>query len=190
MPSVLIPLAPGFEDLEAVTVIDLLRRAQIDVHVAGLEAGPVRGSRGTTVVPDIDLDDAMARDYDMVVLPGGLPGATNLDDDPRVHEILKRTAGAGRFTAAICAAPKVLAHAGLLEGRRATGFPGVLEEAGGGARLESGAVVRDGNVITSRGPGTAMDFALELIQILAGAELRDKVEGALQRPREHLAHIA
>jgi 4-methyl-5(b-hydroxyethyl)-thiazole monophosphate biosynthesis len=187
MPSVLIPLAPGFEELEAVTVVDLLRRAQFDVDIAGLDMGPVRGSRGTVVVPDIGLDDAMTRDYDMVVLPGGLPGATNLDADPRVHEILKRTANAGRFTAAICAAPKVLAHAGLLDGRRATGFPGVLEEAGGGARLESGAVVCDGNIITSRGPGTAMDFALELIRVLADAALRDKVEAALQRPREHLS---
>jgi 4-methyl-5(b-hydroxyethyl)-thiazole monophosphate biosynthesis len=190
MPGVLIPLAEGFEELEAVTVIDLLRRAQLEVDVAGLEAGPVRGSRGTVIVPDITVNEAIGRDYDMVVLPGGLPGATNLDGDPRVHELLKRAADAGKFTAAICAAPKVLAHAGLLEGRRATSFPGTLEEAGGGAQLEHTAVVRDGTVITSRGPGTAMDFALELVHILAGAEVRNKVEAALQRPKEHISAIA
>jgi 4-methyl-5(b-hydroxyethyl)-thiazole monophosphate biosynthesis len=181
MATVLVPLAEGFEELEAVTVIDLLRRADIEVDVAGLQQGPVRGSRHTVIVPDITLDEAMARQYDMVVLPGGLPGATNLDADNRVHELLKRTAQAGNYTAAICAAPKVLAHAGLLDHRRATSFPGHLDDVDATVDVLQQAVVTDGTVITSRGPGTAMDFALELIEVLAGRSARDQVEERLVR---------
>lgn len=182
---VLIPLAAGFEDLEAITVIDLLRRAEIDVSVAGLDPGPVRGARGTTVVPDTTLAMVEQQDFDMVVLPGGQPGATNLERDPRVARLLQRHAAGGRYLAAICAAPRVLASAGLLHGRRVTCFPGALEGVGG-VRLQNQAVVVDGRVITSRGPGTALDFALELIHLLAGQERRDAVERALQRPTEHL----
>ncbi len=182
MARVLVPLAEGFEELEAVTIIDLLRRADIEVDVAGLAPGPVTGSRRTVIQPDLTLDEALARDYDMVVLPGGLPGATHLDQDPRIHALLKRLHEGGKYTAAICAAPRVLAHAGLLEGRHATAYPGVLEADAGGARVSGEAVVRDGTVITSRGPGTAMDFALALIEALAGRGARDQVEAGLQRP--------
>jgi 4-methyl-5(b-hydroxyethyl)-thiazole monophosphate biosynthesis len=183
MASVLIPLADGFEEIEAVTVIDLLRRAGIDVVVAGLADGPVRGSHGIAVTPDAGLDEALAADYDMVVLPGGLPGADHLEADERVREILIRLANSGRFTAAICAAPKVLAAAGLLDGRQATSFPGFLDPARTpGLTVSEAPVVQDGRVITSRGPGTAMDFALALIQNLAGPAVRQDVESRLQRP--------
>lgn len=183
MARVLVPLAEGFEELEAVTVIDLLRRAQIEVDVAGLAPGAVRGSQDTVIEPDLALDHALKRDYDMVVLPGGLPGATHLDEDPRIGELLRTMAQAGKYTAAICAAPKVLAHAGLLSGKQATAYPGILDdETGKGIALSAQAVVRDGKVITSRGPGTAMDFALELIEVLAGNATRTEVEEALQRP--------
>jgi len=179
-----VPLAEGCEELEAVTVIDLLRRAGIEVVTAGLDVGPVRASRGTVLVPDTTLDAALAQDYDMVVLPGGLPGADHLDNDPRVRALLKKMADSERFTAAICAAPKVLANAGLLQGRRATGYPGVLENMDLPATTleQQQPVVKDGKVITSRGPGTAMDFALELIESLVGRAKRDEVEAALQRP--------
>ena len=183
MARVLVPLAPGCEELEAVTVIDLLRRAGIEVLSAGLEDGPVTASRGVVLVPDTTLDAALRQDFDMVVLPGGGPGSDRLNDDPRVVSLLKRMADAGRYTAAICAAPKVLATAGLLEGRRATGFPGVLERAAPpGVTLLEDAVVHDGKVVTSRGPGTAMDFALTLIEILESAEKRAEVEQGLVRP--------
>jgi len=183
MPSVLIPLAQGCEELEAVTVIDLLRRAGLEVITAGLDDQPVTASRGTRLLADTTLDAALLRDYDMVVLPGGQPGADNLDQDARIHALLHRMSQQGKYTAAICAAPKVLATAGLLAGKHATGYPGVLEKLNlGDVQLNSQAVVTDGKVITSRGPGTAMDFALELIELLVGREKRVQVEAALQRP--------
>lgn len=183
MLSVLIPLAQGCEELEAVTVIDLLRRAGIEVITAGLDDQPVMAARGTRLLPDTTLDAALRRDYDMVVLPGGQPGADNLDKDARIRALLQRMSQQGKYTAAICAAPKVLANAGLLAGKQATGFPGVLEKLNlGDVQLSNRAVVTDGKVVTSRGPGTAMDFALELIELLAGKEKRVQVEAALQRP--------
>jgi len=195
MARVLVPLAPGYEELEAVTVIDLLRRAQIDVVSAGLAAGPVKGSRGTVLLPDTTLDAALDETlslhyYDMIVLPGGQPGATNLEHDARILALLKKMAAAGKFTAAICAAPKVLAIAGLLDGKRATGYPGTLDAQQFPAiHLETQAVVRDGQVLTSRGPGTAMDFALVLIEVLTDRATRDRVESGLVRPATHmLAH--
>lgn len=185
MPRVLIPLAQGCEELEAVTLIDLLRRAEIEVVTAGLTPGPVTGSRGTVLVPDTDLDNALAQPFDMVVLPGGQPGATHLENDARILALLKSMAAAGKYTAAICAAPKVLAVAGLLDGRHATCYPGSLDaKQFPKVHLDHGAVVRDGRVLTSRGPGTAMDFALELIAVLVGEEKRNAVEKALMRPIE------
>jgi len=183
MPRVLVPLAPGFEELEAVTVIDLLRRAGVEVVTAGLADGPVRASRGVVVVPDTTLDRVADDDFDMIVLPGGLPGADHLNADPRIHRILRRTAAAGGYAAAICAAPKVLADAGLLDGRKATGYPGVLDRLNlPRTELLQRAVVTDGRIVTSRGPGTAMDFALELIERLLGKTKRDEVEAPLVRP--------
>jgi len=174
---VLIPLAEGFEDLEAVTVIDLLRRAGLEVVTAGLEVGPVKGSRQTMIAPDATLDNVLSQDFDMIVLPGGMPGSQHLADDERVAGLVKKMAEAGKFTCAICAAPMALARAGVLQGKRATGYPGVIE----GANITGEAVERDGNVITGRGPGTAMDFALTLIEVLEGKEKRDEVEKALVR---------
>lgn len=185
MPRVLVPLAPGCEELEAVTIVDLLRRAEIEVVTAGLDDRPVRASRDTVLVPDTDLDHALEKEYDMIVLPGGMPGMENLKKDDRVLSLLRTMEEKGKYTAAICASPVVLAEAGLLDGRRATGYPGFLEGLGlDGVSLSEESVVRDGKVITSRGPGTAMDFSLELVEVLAGRETRDRVEAALQRPRE------
>lgn len=182
MTQVLVPLAQGCEELEAVTIIALLRRAGITVVTAGLDHEPVVASRGTRLIPDTTLDEALNHDYDMVVLPGGQPGSDNLNKDVRVRGLLKKMANSGKFTAAICAAPAVLAHAGLLDGKRATGFPGTLEKlTSSKITIENNPVVRDGKVITSRGPGTAMDFALELIEVLSGKEKRAQVEAALQR---------
>ena len=183
MARVLVPLAQGCEELEAVTVIDLLRRAGIEVVTAGLDEGLVKCSRGVVLMPDTTLDDVQDQAFDMVVLPGGLPGADHLDEDPRIQRLLRAMAEQGRYTAAICAAPKVLASAGVLDGHQATAYPGVLQaEALPGTRLLEQPVVRDGKVITSRGPGTAMDFALTLIETLLGPEQRKAVEEPLVRP--------
>lgn len=182
MARVLVPLAPGCEELEAVTVIDLLRRADIEVVTAGLTPGPVKASRGTVLVPDVSLDEVMDGDFDMMVLPGGQPGADNLNADPRIHRLLKRLAAEDKYTAAICAAPKVLASSGLLDGRQATWYPGAVDATSLPAtRVLQDAVVSDGWVITSRGPGTAMDFALMLIEKLVGPQKRQVVEAALLR---------
>jgi 4-methyl-5(b-hydroxyethyl)-thiazole monophosphate biosynthesis len=183
MANVLVPLARGCEELEAVTVVDLLRRAGISVVTAGLDDQPVTASRGMVLVPDMTLDEALGQDYDMVVLPGGLPGADYLDKDDRLAGLLKQMAAGGKYTAAICAAPKVLASAGLLNGKRATSYPGVLQSVNvPGMDYVEQAVVTDDKVITSRGPGTAMDFALELIEVLVGTDTRTEVEAGLQRP--------
>lgn len=183
MPRVLVPLAEGCEELEAVTVIDLLRRAGVEVVVAGLRPGIVKASRGVQVVPDATLDAALQDDYDMVVLPGGMPGAAHLKEDPRIIALLKKMLATGKQVAAICAAPTVLLEAGALAGRRATSYPGFLDAlAPAGVTVVDAAVVEDGNVVTSRGPGTAMDFALTLIARLCGDATRRQVEAGLVRP--------
>jgi 4-methyl-5(b-hydroxyethyl)-thiazole monophosphate biosynthesis len=181
MASVLVPLAQGCEELEAVTIIDLLRRAGIGVVTAGLDDQPVRGSRGVMLVPDVTLNEAATQKFDMIALPGGAQGAENLNNDPRIHGLLKQLTETGHYTAAICAAPRVLASGGLLQGRRVTSFPGALKSFEGFEYSEE-PVVQDGRLITSRGPGTAMDFALALIENLVGRDKRDEVEAALQRP--------
>ena len=180
MPKVLVPLAQGCEELEAVTIIDILRRAGIEVVSAGLDGQPVRASRGTLLIPDCTLDTALKQVYDMVALPGGQPGSNNLKADARIIKLVQNMAQQGKYVAAICAAPTVLATAGLLDGKRATSFPFALD-AFPKVQQQQKAVVEDGKLITSRGPGTAMDFALILVERLLGKAKRDEVEGALQR---------
>jgi 4-methyl-5(b-hydroxyethyl)-thiazole monophosphate biosynthesis len=183
MPKALVALAQGCEELEAVTVIDLLRRANIEVVSAGLSPDPVICSRGVVLIADTTLKKAAQMDdFDIVILPGGLPGADNLADSPLLNQVLKKMAAEGKYIAAICAAPRVLAKAGLLEGKRVTAYPGFIE--GGnypGVHYTGGAVEVDGKIVTSRGPGTAMDFALTLIGLLAGETTRNTVEAGLKR---------
>ena len=182
MANVLVPLAQGCEELEAVTIIDLLRRAEVNVITASLDEKPIIASRGTKLLADTVLDKVMDQDFDMVVLPGGLPGADHFNADDRIHKILKRTFDNNKYVAAICAAPKVLASAGLLNNKKVTAYPGVLEAlANNTFEITSSAVQKDGKILTSRGPGTAMDFALEIISTLLSDEKRNQVEAALQR---------
>jgi len=182
VPRVLVPLAQGCEELEAITIIDLLRRAGIEVISAGLDTENITASRGVKLIPDTDLESALKDDYDMIVLPGGLPGADHLDNDDRLKSALKKMANDDKYIAAICAAPKVLANTGLLKGKMATCYPGFLDDPElSGITLSDEAVVRDGKIITSRGPGTAMDFALELIKVLSGKGKMDEVEKGLVR---------
>lgn len=180
MTRVLVPLAQGCEELEAVTIIDILRRAGIEVVAAGLEEGPITASRGVRLLPDMLLDEALKMDYDMVALPGGLPGSDHLGDDARVTGLLRSMNESGRFVGAVCAAPKVLARNGLLDGKKATAFPGVLQ-AEQHPDITGDPVTRDGTVITSRSVGTVMDFALAMIEALQGREKREQVESSLER---------
>ncbi|HRJ52344.1 MAG TPA: DJ-1/PfpI family protein [Candidatus Thiothrix moscowensis] len=183
MPRVLIPLAEGCEELEAVTIIDLLRRAQVEVISASLCSGPVKCSRGTVLLADRELSEVMAEHFDMVVLPGGLPGADHLNADPRIHQLINQQVAANKPLAAICAAPKVLVANGSINGRKLTAYPGALASMDTSkVTLTRNPVEIDGNIITSRGPGTALDFALQLIETLLGKATRDQVEAPLQRP--------
>ena len=182
MSRVLVPLAQGCEELEAITITDLLVRAGIDVTTAGLDDQPVTASRGTTIVPDTRIDAVSNELFDLIVLPGGLPGADHLRDNADVQTLLKSHAASGKYIGAICAAPKALAQAGLLEGKTATGYPGVLETLDySDIKISDAAIEIDGNIVTSRGPGTAMDFALQLIELLEGASKREQVEQQLVR---------
>ena len=163
------------------TVIDILRRAGIQVITAGLETGPVRASRGTVLLPDATLDDALENEFDMIVLPGGMPGSEHLKNDKRVIASLQKAAAEGKYIAAICAAPMALHAADLLQGKKATSFPGVLDAMPGSHTYMNDRVVVDGRIVTSKGPGTAMDFALTLVELLVGKSKRDAVESDLQR---------
>jgi len=157
MKKVLVPLAPGFEEIEAITVIDILRRAGVDVVVAGTQSGPIEASRKTRHIPDCTLDDVRAEDFDMIVLPGGQPGTTNLRHDPRIKQIIETLQAKNRRIAAICAAPGILSAYGILKGRIATSHPGVRTEVAAGAKEFSyQRVVSDGPIVTSQAAGTAM----------------------------------
>jgi 4-methyl-5(b-hydroxyethyl)-thiazole monophosphate biosynthesis len=171
MKKVLVPLAPGFEEIEAITVIDILRRAGVDVTVAGTQPGPIEASRKTRHIPDCTLDDVDAGNFDMIVLPGGQPGTNNLRRDPRIQRILEVLQAKNRRIAAICAAPSVLSAHGILKGRTATSHPSVRDEVAAGAReISDQRVVIDGPIVTSQAAGTAMEFAFALVEILCGAD--------------------
>ena len=172
MPRVLVPLANGFEEIEAITVIDVLRRANVEVVVAALASDMVEGAHGLRVAADRSLADVTAADFDAIVLPGGQPGSHNLRADDRVRELVQALTRAGKIVAAICAAPTVLEAAGVLQGKRATAFPG---EELPSADYSFDRVVEDGNIITSRAAGTAMEFALTLVRRLAGHQAATEV---------------
>jgi protein deglycase len=175
MAKALLLLAEGFEETEAVTVIDVLRRAGIEVTVAALHASPVRGSHDIALVADTTLDGLDAVSFDALVLPGGMPGAKHLREDSRVLELVKSFVTAQKLTAAVCAGPTVFEAAGVLVGRRATSYPG---HALPSAQYQEAAVVEDGPIVTSRGVGTSLEFALTLV-----ARLTDAATAALHRKR-------
>jgi 4-methyl-5(b-hydroxyethyl)-thiazole monophosphate biosynthesis len=163
-------LAPGFEEVEAVTPADFLRRAGIEVLLTGIGGRLIEGSHGIRVQADLEIGELPA-DVEGVIVPGGMPGAANIAASPAAMDLIRRLHEQGRLVAAICAAPAVvLEPAGVLSGRRATGFPGTESSLTSG-RFVQNRVVVDGNVVTSRGPGTAAEFAVKLIELIAG---RDK----------------
>jgi len=170
MPSIAVLLAPGFEEIEAVTIIDVLRRADLDVKCVSLDAGQVTGSHQITITADLTLDELQADAIDALVLPGGIPGATNLRDHPGVQALIRACVERDALVAAICAAPIALESAGALSGKQATSYPGFELPS---ADYQDDRVVEHGQIITSRGPGTALEFSLALVARLASQEAAD-----------------
>jgi len=178
MPKVAVILADGFEEVEAMAIIDVLRRAEIDVVTAGLHEGAVSSARKVKVIPDAVIDSIRAEEFDMIVLPGGQPGSDNLNADKRVGDLIRDFHRKGKLTGAICAAPYVLANAGILEGKHATSYPTYRDRLGN-AVYEEKTVVVDGNVLTSRGPGTALYFGLAIVEKFLGKEKAQKIKEAM-----------
>jgi 4-methyl-5(b-hydroxyethyl)-thiazole monophosphate biosynthesis len=167
MATALVLLADGFEEIEAVTIIDVLRRGQVTVTTVSLSGKRVLGSHQISLEADALLDSVSVDDFDALVLPGG-PAAKTLREDALVQATIKRAAAAGKLLAAVCAGPTALEVAGLLAGKRATVYPGNQLPS---ARLVDERVVEDGNIITGSGPGTSMAFALKLVERLSGAAI-------------------
>jgi protein deglycase len=173
--NVLVPIADGTEEIEAVTIIDVLRRAGAEVTVASVGALQVTASRGVKLVADCLIEACKGREFDLVVLPGGIPGAEHLRDSPVLKEILLRQRSARKWYGAICAAPAVVLEPhGLLAHRRATCHPNHVGSLSDPSAAASRVVV-DGNCVTSRGPGTALEFSLKLVELLFGREHMEAV---------------
>lgn len=173
--KVLVPLAEGFEEIEFTAIVDILRRAGINVTIAGLKQGLIEGARNVKVMPDTTIDKINAADFDAIVLPGGNPGFVNLGKDQRVLRLIQEMDKAGKYICAICGAPSVLSKAGVIKGRKATIYPGIAEMLRDATHVNERVVV-DGKLITSQGPGTALEFALKLVEALAGEEKTKKIK--------------
>ncbi|MBQ8409679.1 MAG: DJ-1/PfpI family protein [Clostridia bacterium] len=172
-------LADGFEEVEALCPLDILRRAGLEVTTVGIGKDMIRGAHGITV--QTDIVDILYRDSDpeMLILPGGMPGSTNLDESKTVDAALKAGARKGAFLCAICAAPLVLGKRGYLQGKSAVCYPGFEEYLIGATVSEDRSVVRDGNVITAKGMGVAFDFGLELVRALKDDETAEKIKASV-----------
>ncbi|NLN42532.1 MAG: DJ-1/PfpI family protein [Clostridiales bacterium] len=174
--KVMVFLANGFEEVEALTVVDYLRRMDIEVDTVSItQDKQVNGSHDIPVLADKTIGEIDKVDsYDGVVIPGGMPGATNLRDNPKVLEIVKEMDKNAKLAAAICAGPIVLEKAGVIEGRKVTSYPGFEDQLSGVYQEEN--VVRDQNIITARGPALAVDFAIEIVKYLLGQEKADELK--------------
>jgi len=177
--KVLVPIADGTEEIEAVCIIDTLRRAGLEVTVASVGKLQVTASRSVKLVADALIADCVSKTYDCIALPGGMPGAEHLRDSAELITMLKKQKVAGRLYAAICASPVVaLQPHGLLDGVRATCFPSVRSKLPPSLTSDERVVV-DGNCVTSQGPGTAIEFALKLIELLLGPQKAKDVAGPM-----------
>ncbi|MBN2534970.1 MAG: DJ-1/PfpI family protein [Spirochaetales bacterium] len=174
MVKIALILAEGFEEVEAVTPADFLDRAGVKVFLTGVTGKTVKGAHGITIAADCTLEE-LPGDIDGVIIPGGMPGSANVASSSRAIALIKKINREGKLVAAICAAPAiVLEKAGVLEGKKATCFPG-MENRLTNSTFSNERVVVDGNIITSRAPGTAAEFALTLVEILAGKEAAEKI---------------
>jgi 4-methyl-5(b-hydroxyethyl)-thiazole monophosphate biosynthesis len=173
--KVLILLADGFEEIEAITTVDILRRADLEVTTAGVGKPNVTGAHGLEVKSDSEIGSC--KDVpDAIVLPGGMPGVNNLAASKDVNDLIKKAHEGGKIIAAICAAPSyVLAPTGVIDGKEVTCYPGCEDLLKGKAKFVDKKVVVDGNIITSKGPGTASDFALKIVETLMGESAKEEV---------------
>ena len=177
--KVAIALDNGFEEIEFSAILDVLRRAELDVSIVCLNKRQKIGAHGMKIIGDTVLSEVKDQTFDAVVLPGGLPGAQHLAESKELQAFIKRHADEGKITAAICAGPWALAEAGVLDGKTATCYPGFEDKIAVANHSETRVVI-DGNIITSRGPGTAIEFALKLVEHLVDAETADALhEGML-----------
>ncbi len=180
MAKVFLFLAEGFEEIEGLTVVDLLRRAEIDITTISITGKlTVTGSHHITTFADALFEDVDYEQANMLVLPGGMPGTMNLLEHPGLDTLLREFASKEKDIAAICAAPRVLGTKGLLAGKKATCYPG-NETYLAGAQVLNTVVVEDGNIITSRGMGTAIDFSLAIIRHLKGSREAERIAGSIQ----------
>ncbi len=178
-PRVLVPLARGAEEMETVIIVDVLRRSGVEVTLAGLDGpDPVPCSRGVTLLPDAALSQAQGP-FDLIVLPGGGEGSERLADSPEIGRLLRDQETRGRPIAAICAAPQVLVAHGVAVGKQLTSHPSVADKVSNHGIYREEPVVVDGDVVTSRGPGTAFEFALTLAERLVGKERADSLRGPM-----------
>ncbi|MCH1960751.1 MULTISPECIES: DJ-1 family glyoxalase III [Romboutsia] len=168
MKKVLVMLADGFEEIEAISVVDVLRRANVVCDMCSIKKEYVRGTHDIVLKSDCSIDDINVNEYDAIVLPGGLPGATNLKDE-RVKDFVQKLHKSGKIVAAICAAPETLEEFEVLKNRKCTSYPGFIKDKSSVSYVEE-IVVRDENIITSRGPATAIEFSLELLKALGYEE--------------------
>ncbi|MDB8804305.1 DJ-1 family glyoxalase III [Romboutsia sp. 1001216sp1] len=168
MKKVLVMLADGFEEIEAISVVDVLRRANVVGDMCSIKKEYVKGTHDIVLKSDCSIDDINVNEYDAIVLPGGLPGATNLKDE-RVKDFVQKLHKSGKIVAAICAAPETLEEFEVLKNRKCTSYPGFIKDKSSVSYVEE-IVVRDENIITSRGPATAIEFSLELLKALGYEE--------------------
>jgi len=183
-PAVAILLAEGFEEIEAITPLDVLRRLEVPVLLAGIAGREVAGSHGMRLIADAELAELSAERLAAVVLPGGMPGAVHLRDHPAVLRLVREVHAAGRPVAAICAAPIVLAAAGLTRGKTVTGYPmALVKEALADARYTGNLVETDGLLITGKGPGAAFAFACAIAAVLGKAAPAEQLMKAMFVPR-------
>lgn len=174
MSSALVVLAPGFEEIEAITIIDLLRRADISVNVSGLNSDLIEGSHSISIKTDSIFSNVKPEEFDILILPGGQPGTNNLMNDPGVIKAVKDRDQNGQRIAAICAAPTVFLKADIVNNRKLTSYPSEAKKFDK-AKYSESSVVKDGHMITSRGVGTAIDFALALISEIKGDVIAEDV---------------
>lgn len=172
MKKVVVFLATGFEEIEALAVVDILRRADVEVDICSLNGEYVTGSHNITIKSDVLIENVEIDKYQCIVLPGGLPGSTNLRDDERIIEFIKDFDNKGKLIAAICAAPIVLEKAGIIRDRKVTSYPGSLENAKK-VNYKEEVVVASENLITSRGPATVLEFAYNILNAMGLKEKAD-----------------